>query len=149
MSVLRSGGNGGGGRALGPGGHRAPASPNDPWLEDASHVPQTASRINGHRFQAELDVAEIDDRSRPGLAWSARGRELSCSQLVLLSRRMVHAGRLLLVAVHLIDDRPTPLFGKVAECEYESEGMHRIVMDFLPMPESDALRAWVEARRRD
>jgi hypothetical protein len=148
MAVIRTGGSSDGGRALGPGGRRASGSHADPWLDDAGNLPQAPSRINGHRFNAELDVAEIDDRSRPGLAWSARGRELSCSQLVLLSRRMVHVGRLLLVAVHLIDDRPTPLFGKVAECEYESEGMHRIVLDFLPMPESESLRSWVEARRR-
>ncbi len=105
-------------------------------------------RYGGKTFVAELDVAELDDRMRPGPAWGARGRELSRSILVFMSRRMVHAGRLLLVAVHLIDDRPVPLFGRVAECEYEAEGLHKVVMDLAPVPPELAVHDWLGARGR-
>lgn len=117
-------------------------------VTEGAKEPAPRVRHGGHPFQADLDATEIDDRLRPGLVWTAKGRELSRSQLVFMSRRMVHVGRMVLIAVHLIDDEPVPLFGKVTECEYEAEGMHRVVLDFLPIPDVDSIREWIRARAK-
>lgn len=97
----------------------------------------------GVAFRAELDLAEIDTRGRPGVAWTGRAAELSRSQLAFRSRRMCYEGRELLVAVHLVDDRPVPLYGMVCRSEYDGDGLYRTVIDLLPIPESDAIRNWV------
>jgi hypothetical protein len=102
----------------------------------------------GHPFDAEIEVGEIDERGRPGSAWAARGREVSRERLVLMSRRMVRLGCLVIVAVHMVDDEPMPLFGKVIECEYEAEGLHRIIVEFRPTPWDTDLRAWMAERAR-
>ena len=96
----------------------------------------------GHPFKADVDIAEIDDRARPGLAWVARTVNLSRSHLTVLSRRMSYPRRIMLVAVHLIDAKPTPLMGRVVECEYHSEGLYRIVLELIPLPESEVLAQW-------
>lgn len=105
---------------------------------------QPAPRPKGRRFAAELDVCELDDRSRPGSAWAARATELSTSHLVFRSRRMCYPERLLIIAVHLIDDQPVPLFGRVHNCEYIGEGQHRVDIDLLPIPRHSGIEAWVK-----
>lgn len=119
------------------------------WDQSGVREPTPRVRHGGHPFAADLDATELDDRLRPGLLWSAKGRELSRSQLVFVSRRMIHVGRMVLVAVHLIDDQPVPLFGKVTECDYESDGLHRVVLDFLPIPDADSVKDWIRSRSRD
>lgn len=99
-------------------------------------------------FDADLEVGEMDDRGRPSAAWSARGREVTRERMVFMSRRMVRAGALVLIAVHMIDDEPMPLFAKVLECDYESEGRHRVVVEFRPVPWSAEIRTWLAARVR-
>ena len=101
-----------------------------------------------HSFETELVVGEVDDRGRPSTAWAARGKDVSRERLVFLSRRMVRVGSLVIVAVHMIDDQPMPLFGKILECEYASEGMHRVVLEFRPVPWSVELRTWMGERVR-
>lgn len=97
----------------------------------------------GVAFRAELDVAEIDTRGRPGVSWTGRAAELSRSHLSFRSRRMCYEGRELLIAVHLVDDRPVPLYGMVSRSEYDGDGLYRTTIDLLPIPESDAIRNWV------
>jgi hypothetical protein len=94
-------------------------------------------------FRAELDLTEIDTRGRPGTTWTGRAAELSRSQMTFRSRRMCYEGRELLMAVHLVDDRPVPLYGMVAQCEYDGDGLYRTNVNLLPLPETDAIRAWV------
>lgn len=98
----------------------------------------------GHRFEAELDVAELDDRGRPVSTWGARGRELDRSGLVFMSRRMCYPGRHVLLAVHLIDSSPVPLFGKVTACEYEGDGLCRVEIELLEVPEERPIREWLD-----
>jgi len=102
--------------------------------------------VKGSPFAAELDVCELDERERPGLTWSARARELSRSTLVFRSRRMCYADRLLLVAVHLLDAAPTPLYGQVASCSYEGEGEYEVRLSLLPAPQRPEVHAWLESR---
>lgn len=100
-------------------------------------------------FEAELEVTEIDDRLRPGAWFSAKGKELGRSSVVFVSRRMVHIGRLVLLAVHMIDDRPTPLFGQVGSCEYDTDGMHRLSIDLRPLPDQVLIDEWMATLGRN
>lgn len=123
-----------------------------PGASDPARVDRRALRSAGeaparsYPFSAALDVTELDERFRPGPTWSARAAELSRSFLVFRSRRMCHLGRRLLVAVHLVDDRPVPLSGTVRQCEYDGDGLHRIRIDLLPVPEREAIRDWLDQR---
>jgi hypothetical protein len=94
-------------------------------------------------FSAELDLTEIDTRGRPGTVWTGRAVELSRSNLAFRSRRMCYEGRELLMAVHLVDDRPVPLYGMVAKCDYDGDGLYRTLVNLLPLPEAESVRAWV------
>lgn len=102
----------------------------------------------GHPFDAELEVGELDERGRVGAPWSARGRTVSRERLVFLSRRMVRRDSQVLVAVHMVDDEPMPLFGKVMDCDYEADGLHRVVVEFRPVPWDEGLRGWMADRSR-
>lgn len=102
----------------------------------------TQPRPNGNRFQAEIDLAELDERDRPGMTWQAKTSELSRSNLVLVSRRMCYVGRCLAVAIHLIDDRPVPLLGRVVSCDYNDDGLYRIDLDLLKIEEGHAVYEW-------
>lgn len=112
-------------------------------------VPAVATgsrRPKGHPFRAEIEVSEIDDRLRPSPAWLARTVELSRSNLVFLSRRMVYNGRPLLIAIHLIDEKPTPLAGVVVDCTYDADGLYRIDIDLSPFPQDSASQRWITER---
>jgi hypothetical protein len=108
---------------------------------------EDTERCVGVRFDAVLDVSELDERGRPGAAWSAQARELSRSGLALRSRRMCYVGTLLLVAVHLIDDFPVPLCGKVTYCTYDGDGMYRVELALMRVPARPNIAAWLAARK--
>lgn len=121
-------------------------------VADDADVPKRRrlkTRPPGRPFSAEIDASEIDERLRPGPVWTARARELSRSHLVLTSRRMCYVGRLVVMAIHLIDAEPTPLFGRVADCEYDGEGLYRLDVDLLELPEHREIKTWIEARARN
>jgi hypothetical protein len=103
-------------------------------------------RREGLPFRAALDLAELDERGRPGTTWTGRACELSRSHLVFRSRRMCYPGRLVVLAVHLVDDSPVALCGQVVECEYDGVGLHRTRMNLLRMPDSEPVNDWVELR---
>ncbi|MBN8599119.1 MAG: hypothetical protein J0L78_15710 [Planctomycetes bacterium] len=105
-----------------------------------------AVRPSGHRFVADVEVSEIDERMRPGPAWVARSLELSKSHLVMESRRMCYPGRVLALAVHLIDDRPVPLLARVINCQYSDDGRYRVDLDLLRIPEGHSVYAWALGR---
>lgn len=133
---------GGEGDAPPPPGMRAEA----PVAVAVSLAPARVERRKGHAFHAPLEVGEMDERGRPSVPWQARGREVSREYLVFQSRRMVRVGSMVIVAVHLVDDEPMPLFGKVMECEYETEGMHRVKVEFRTIPWDPDLRVWMQER---
>lgn len=114
--------------------------------ETPTNKGRASGRPTGTKFDAELDCAELDDRMRPGRTWACRARELSRSSIMLMSRRMCYVNRILIMAVHLIDDAPVALMGRIASCEYEADGMYRIDIDLLPLPPSGPHRDWVAAR---
>ncbi len=117
--------------------------------EDPAPRPPPPKKPSSLKFDAELDLCELDDRDRPGATWSGKGRELSRSNLVFRSRRMCHCGRRILVAVHLIDDKPVPLFGKVTSCEYDGDGLYRVEMELLKTPERTEVTEWIAKRGRN
>ena len=99
-----------------------------------------------HEFDAELDVGELDERLRPVTTWTARATSVNRSSLSFKSRRMCYAKKMLIIAVHLIDDKPTVLAGRVTECDYIGEGLYQVDVELMPKPESEDIRAW-EAQR--
>jgi hypothetical protein len=130
----------------------APPPPGVPMVEDEFSINaperQRTRPKPGQRFEAELDASELDDRMRPGGTWTARARELSRSSMILMSRRMCYPGRLIVLAVHLIDDAPVPLMGRVIGCDYEADGLYRTELELLPIPAHGPIRQWVAARSR-
>jgi hypothetical protein len=114
----------------------------------AAPVKVNFKRPSGVRFDAELDMCELDDRDRPGPVWTARGRELSRSHLLVRTRRMCYAGRRVLVAVHLIDDLPVPLFGKVINCDYDVDGLYKVELELLRVPDRPEIAIWMNQRAR-
>lgn len=105
-------------------------------------------RPSGVKFDAELDLCELDDRDRPGTTWTARGRELSRSHLIVRSRRMCYAGKRLLVAVHLVDDLPVPLFGKVVRCDYDGDGLYKVEIELMKVPDAPEILVWIQLRAK-
>jgi hypothetical protein len=126
---------------------RAPGSFLDDEPPEVAALREEAERRVGVRFDAELDVAELDDRGRPGMPWTAQARELSRSGLAIRTRRMCYIGRILLIAVHLIDDSPVPLCGRVVHCAYDGDGMYRVELDLQRIPSRPNISAWLATRR--
>jgi hypothetical protein len=94
-------------------------------------------------FKADVDVAELDERGRPGPKWAGKACEISRSHVVFRSRRLCYQDREVLVAVHLIDDRPVALFGRVSASEYDGDGLHKTSVTLAALPRSDAIQAWL------
>jgi hypothetical protein len=111
----------------------------------ARGIPPPGKPSGVFAFRAELDVTEIDTRGRPGVVWTGRALELSRSHLGFRSRRMCYEGRELLLAVHLVDDRPVPLYGMVTKSEYDGDGLYRTTINLLPMPETESVEDWVRS----
>lgn len=146
---------------VGPPGRRAAAQAAAPALSPARPAPATPSRKPppvarrgvkrierpvGYRFEAVMNAAEVDERNRPGAAWSAKAVRLSRSNLVFTARRMCYIESRLFIAVHLIDAAPAPLFGVVHNCEYEGDGLYRVDLELGEPPESVALDEWLHAQ---
>ncbi|MEX2219296.1 MAG: hypothetical protein WD749_11135 [Phycisphaerales bacterium] len=110
--------------------------------------PPRPRRPAGVRFDADLDLCELDDRERPGPTWTGKGRELSRSHLIFRSRRMCYPGRRILAAVHLIDDQPVALFGRVCSCDYDGDGLYRVEIELLKVPERPEIADWPALRAR-
>ena len=109
----------------------------------AGDTPAKASGRAAFTFKADVDIAELDERGRPGLKWAGKACEISRSHIVFRSRRLCYQDRELLVAVHLIDDRPVPLFGRVSASEYDGDGLHKTTVILAALPQSDAIQAWL------
>lgn len=108
-------------------------------------VEARASARSSFPFKAELDIAELDERGRPGSTWQAKAAELSRSHMVFRSRRMCYEGRELLIAIHLVDDRPMAMFGTVHKSEYDGDGLYKTTINLGQLPETDAVHAWVDS----
>jgi len=110
----------------------------------ADQLTAAGPRPQGRPFTAELDLVEFDDRGRPVSMWSARAISLSRSNLLVHSRRMIYPQSLVGVLVHLIDATPVVLLGRVFRCDYDSDGMHRVDLDLLPMPQTGPIAVWAK-----
>lgn len=96
-------------------------------------------------FRAELDLSELDERGRPGGTWTGRAQDLSRSTLTFRSRRLCYEGRELLVAIHLVDDRPVILFGRVSRSDYDGDGLYKTSIALAELPDSEAVQRWMNA----
>jgi hypothetical protein len=141
-------------RRIGPIGTATPPPPAAPGeFDEFDDAPRpTRRRRTGYderpstvEFSARLDVTELDERKRPGPVWPARAVEIGRSRVVIRSRRMCYRGRQLVMALHMIDDKPTSLYGIVHECVYDCDGQHRIDIDLQRIPgDIPAIRAWID-----
>lgn len=97
------------------------------------------------RQGVELSVvmAELSRNGEPGEPWEAVSLDLSRSGVGLRSRRMVHKGRLVLLAVAPKGNRPGRLYcGKVMQSRY-AEGIGYIVgVRFEECPEGIHIDRW-------
>lgn len=107
---------------------------------------QPAGPPTFHEFDAELDVGELDERLRPVTTWSARAMSVNRSSLTFKSRRMCYVKKILIIAVHLIDDKPAVLAGRVTSCEYIGEGLYEVDVELMPKPDSEDIRVWESQR---
>ena len=114
--------------------------------EQVERPPRLPIRPAGAPFLADMDIAELDDRRRPGAIWLGRGHELSRPHLSFRSRRMCYDGRSLIVIVHLVDDRPVSLYGTVRDCEYDTDGLYRTLIELAPIPDEPGLVLWLRER---
>ncbi len=97
----------------------------------------------GHAFKADLDLAELDERRRPGMTWPGKSYEISKNHIAFRSRRMCYLGRSLLALVHLVDDTPVPLFGEVIASEYDGDGLYRTVIGLMELPDEEPIKTWI------
>lgn len=100
----------------------------------------------GHSFKAELDLAELDERRRPGMTWPGKSHEISKNHLTFRSRRMCYMGRYLLAMVHLVDDTPVPLFGEVIASDYDGDGLYRTSIALVELPEEEPIKEWIQSQ---
>lgn len=123
----------------------ASAPPGHRSHNDAVHAPSI--RPEGRQFTAELDLVEFDERGRVTSTWSARACSLSRSNLVVRSRRMIYRQTPIGVLIHLIDSEPVPLYARAYHCDYDGEGMYKVDLDLLPLPDHGPVAAWVKSIR--
>lgn len=119
------------------GAHVAPEPPR------LGHTPDPRPTAGVFSFKAELDLAELDARGRPGPSWPGRGMDISRGALWFRSRKLCYPDRELLLAVHLVDDQPTPLCGLVAKCDYDGEGLYVTHLKLKSLPRSDLVKQWL------
>jgi hypothetical protein len=94
-------------------------------------------------FKADLDLTELDTRGRPGANWPGKGIDICRSALWFRSKKLCYPDRELLIAVHLVDDQPTPLCGTVARCDYDGEGLYVTHLKLQNLPRTDVVKAWL------
>ena len=99
----------------------------------------------GLPFEALLTITELDEHGRPGLHWQAQGVRRTELHVVLRCRRLLHPGRTLVMASHLVDDAPEPLAGRVLECVPEGDRHHGVVVRLERIPEDPAIEAWLSS----
>ncbi len=118
---------------------------NDEAEEVSASIVEPGTRPVGHRFVADADASELDDRYRPTPKWAVKTCELGRNHLVFYSRRMIYEGRKVILAIHLVDDRPVVLAGTVVSCDYEGAGSHRVDVDLFHLQRSIMIDRWAES----
>lgn len=123
----------------------SPENNGKPDTADAGKEAPTKCRRAHDRRGVELPVflAELHRGGEPGEPWEAMSLDLSRSGVGLRSRRMVHHGRLVLLAVPPRGDRPGRLYcGRVMQSRY-AEGVGYIVgIRFEQCPKGAHIDLW-------
>ncbi|MEI7658092.1 MAG: hypothetical protein WCK33_08515 [Phycisphaerae bacterium] len=119
-----------------------PTSPVPPTPSPV-HVPTLLADYPGLPFEALLTITELDEHGKPGLHWQAHGLRRSDLHVVFRCRRLLHPGRTVVMASHLVDDAPEPLAGCVLECVPGGERHHGVVVRLDKVPEHPAVAEWL------
>jgi len=113
------------------------------WADDPVQAP---TKPAGAPFRAELDMTELDERGQPMLTFTAKSTEIGGSHLCLRSRRMCYTGRKVILVIHLVDDEPVPIFGRVKSSDYDRDGLYLTRLELMDMPPDPILQEWLRSR---
>ena len=99
-----------------------------------------------HTVEITVDVYEIGEGGVPVRHWSCKTSDLSRGGIGLSSDRMVHLGRLLLLAMPGAAGGPKKVMcGVVRSTAYEAGHGHTLGVEFTAVPDNRPLKMW----RRD
>lgn len=120
-----------------------------PSFSPSKHTPATSGEAilladyPGLPFEALLTITELDEHAKPGLHWQAHGLRRTELHVVLRCRRLLHPGRTVVMASHLVDDAPEPLAGRVLECVPDGDRHHGVVVRLEQVPDHPAVAEWI------
>lgn len=98
------------------------------------------------KYQVEAKVTEIDMHGRPQGTWLCKTSDLSRSGIGLISRRLVHIGRHMLLELETATGTRV-LYGVVRHCAY-CEGLgHTIGIEFTKPEDNPTLKHWLNTRQ--
>ncbi|MCC6661722.1 MAG: PilZ domain-containing protein [Phycisphaerales bacterium] len=99
-----------------------------------------------HTVEIVVDVYELGEGGVPVRHWSCTTSDLSRGGIGLSSDRMVHIGRVLLLAMPGAAGGPKKVMcGIVRSASYEAGHGHTLGVEFTAVPDSRPLKSW----RRD
>lgn len=108
-------------------------------------VPALDSRRQHSRrlFDHEVLVFEVDRGhvQKPGV--SCRARDISRSGIALRCKRMIYAGRCVLVRLELPERGVRVLYGVVRHARYDDAGLYHLGVEFERIPESSEIQMWL------
>jgi hypothetical protein len=88
-------------------------------------------------------IFELDDQDEFGEPQSAEIFDLSRGGLGLHCRRLIHARRRLAILLRKADGSAKLLFGIVRNVEYIGSGLHKLGIEFLPVPTSPPVQRFI------
>jgi hypothetical protein len=116
------------------------------WMSDETTTSSDMRRHGRVGLTRPAIAVELDPDGAPLAPWTVQTFDLSRSGLGLLSRRMVHVGRYLVVeVVGAGKERQTVLFGVVRQCRYEEGRGYMVGLEFKQLPVGTLLRRYLNA----
>lgn len=98
-------------------------------------------------MQVPVLLTEWDGAGALSVAWEARTLDISRGGVGLVSRRMVHVGRGLLIEISGRHQEPSRLlYGVVRNVRYEPGIGNVLGVQFEPIPEAEAIAEWLRNR---
>lgn len=133
--------------------------PQSPEKQDSKAAPPAESvgpgtpaaaarrRHERHPVQIVVDVFELGEGNMPAREWQCRTLDLSRGGLGMVSDRMVHRGRMLLIIVPDSEGKGKKLLcGTVCSATYRSGKGYILGVEFTQIPDSPELWAWRSER---
>lgn len=104
-------------------------------------------RHERHPVQIVVDVFELGEGNMPAREWQCRTLDLSRGGLGMISDRMVHRGRVLLIVLPDSEGKGKKLLcGTVCSATYRSGKGYVLGVEFSQVPDTPELWAWRSER---